>query len=153
MSTFLVALSLWLHTVATVVMFGHYIFMRLIYLPIFERQVQRNALQELLEQTSGRLRPFFGGSLLIFLVTGTYLMLINESYLGLGNFFGNSWSTLIVIKHALVIVFLVLAIYSERAFLVKINEPSALKQFRRTLNINMILGMVIVLLTSIAQAY
>jgi hypothetical protein len=46
-------------------------------------------LRDLLEQVFIRLRPYFGGALLIFLVTGTYPMVINQSYLGLGNFFGN----------------------------------------------------------------
>ncbi len=154
MPTFLVALSTWLHALATIVWIGYYVFTSLIYLPVFERQMQANALRDLLEQVSARLRPFFGGSLLIFLVTGTHLMLINEKYLGLGNFFGNPWSVLIVIKHVLVLAFLALAIFSERAFLGQISDqkPEALKQFRWALNINTVLGVAILLLTSIAQA-
>ena len=154
MSTFLVALSTWLHVLATIVMIGYFLFTSLIYLPVFERQMQATALRYLLEQVSARLRPFFGGSLLIFLVTGTHLTLINENYLGLGDFFGNPWSVLIVIKHVLVLAFLALAIFSERAFLGQISDqkPRALKQFRWALNINMLLGLVILLLTSIAQA-
>jgi uncharacterized membrane protein len=153
MSTYLVAFSNWLHVLATIVMIGYFLFTSLIYLPVFERQMQANALRDLLEQVSARLRPFFGGSLLIFLVTGTHLMLINQNYLGLGDFFGNSWSVLIVIKHVLVLVFLALAIFSERAFLGQISDqkPEALKQFRWALNINTFLGLVILLLTSIAQ--
>ncbi len=154
MSTILVAISTWLHTLATIVMIGYYIFSSLVFLPIFERQMQVNTLRELLEQASSRLRPFFGASLLIFLVTGTHLMLINESYLGLGNFFGNLWSIMIVVKHVLVLVFLALAFYSERAFLRQISDqkPEALVKFRWSLRINMVLGMVILLLTAIAHA-
>ena len=154
MSTSLVALSTWLHSLATIVMIGYFLFTSLIYLPVFERQMQANALRDLLEQVSARLRPFFGGSLLIFLVTGTHLMLINENYSGLGNFFANPWSVLIVIKHVLVLGFLALAIFSERAFLGQISDsrPKAMKQFRWALNINTILGVVILSLTSIAQA-
>ena len=154
MSTFLVAISTWLHLLATIVFIGYYLFTSLIYLPVIERFMQANALRDLLEQVSARLRPFFGGSLLIFLVTGTHLMLINENYQGLGNFFANPWSVLIVIKHVLVLAFLALAIFSERAFLGQISDqkPEALKQFRRALNINTILGVAILLLTSITQA-
>jgi hypothetical protein len=135
-------------------MIGYFLFTSLIYLPVFERQMQANALRDLLEQVSARLRPFFGGSLLIFLVTGTHLMLINENYLGLGNFFGNPWSILIVIKHVLVLTFLALAVYSERAFLGRVSDerPEALMQFRRAMNINTIQGLDILLLTCIAQA-
>jgi uncharacterized membrane protein len=154
MSTFLLALSTWLHVLATIVFIGYYLFTSLIYLPVLERQMHTDALCELLEHVSARLRPFFGGSLLIFLVTGTHLMLINGSYLGVGKFFGNPWSALIVIKHVLVLAFLVLAIIPERVFLGQISDqnPGALKKFRWSLNSNMILGVVILLLTSIAQA-
>ena len=154
MSTFLVALSIWLHALATIVFIGYYLFTSLIYLPVFERQMQANALRDLLEHISARLRPFFGGSLLIFLVTGTYLMLINKNYLGLGNFFANPWSILMVSKHVLVVAFLALAIFSERVFMVQISDqnPRALQGFRWTLNINVLLGLIILLMTSIAQA-
>jgi uncharacterized membrane protein len=154
MSTPLIALSTWLHALATIVMVGYFIFTSLIYLPVFERQMPTKDLRNLLEKSSARLRPYFGGSLLIFLVTGTHLMLINENYLGLGNFFANPWSILIVIKHVLVLPFLALAIVSERMFLAQVSDqnPQALKQYRRALNIDMALGVVILLLTAIAQA-
>jgi uncharacterized membrane protein len=154
MSTFLVALSIWLHALATIVFIGYYLFTGLIYLPVFERQMQANALRNLLEQVSVRLRPCFGGSLLIFLVTGTHLTLINDNYLGLGNFFANPWSILIVIKHVLVLAFVALAVFSERAFLGQISDqkPEALRQFRWAVNINVILGVLILLLTAVAQA-
>jgi uncharacterized membrane protein len=154
MTIFLVALSTWLHVLATIVMIGHYLFLSLIYLPVFERHMQADALRDMLEQVSARLRPYFGGSLLIFLVTGTYLMLINNNYQGLGHFFSNPWSALIVIKHGVVLAFLALAVISERAFLGRISDqdPTALNRFRLTLRINTFVGLFILLLTSIAQA-
>ena len=154
MSTLLIALSTWLHMLATIVMVGYFPFAGLIYLPVFQRRMPANALRELLEQVSTRFQPFFGGALLIFLVTGTHLMLMDQNYLGLGNFFGNPWSVLIVTKHVLVLAFLALAIFSERAFLKHFSDenPAALKKFRWALHANTVLGMVIILLTSIAQA-
>jgi uncharacterized membrane protein len=154
MSSLWISLSSWLHVLATIVMVGYYLFTGLIYLPVLEPQMQANALRRVLEQVSARLRPYFGGSLLIFLVTGVYLTLIDPHYPGLGNFFANSWSVLIVIKHVLVLAFLALAVFSERAFLGQISDrkPEALKQFHWALNINTVLGVVILLLTSIAQA-
>jgi uncharacterized membrane protein len=154
MTTFVIALSVWLHTLATVVFVGHYFFLSLVYLPIFEHHAQGKALRELLEEGSGRLRPYFGSSLLIFIITGMYLMMINEDYLGLGDFFGNAWSVLIVVKHVIVLAFLVLAIYSERAIMGKISDerPQALKQFRLALGVNTFLGILILLLTTAAQS-
>lgn len=153
MSTFLISLSTGLHVLATIVFVGYYVFTGLIYLPVLERQLQTHALRELLECVSARLRPFFGGSLLVFLITGTYLMVINKSYTGLGQFFSNPWSILMVIKHGLVFVFLALAIFSERAFLGQISDkkPAALKNFKLAVNGNIMLGIIIVLMTSIAQ--
>lgn len=153
MSTFPIALSTWLHVLATIVFVGYYFFTGLIYLPVLERQMQTNGLRELLECISARLRPFFGGSLLIFLVTGTYLMVINKDYLGPGKFFSNPWSILMVIKHVLVLAFVVLAMYAERAFMGQISnkKPQALKNFRMAVNMNTILGAIIVLLTSMVQ--
>jgi uncharacterized membrane protein len=154
MLNLLVAVSTWLHSLATIVMIGYFVFTGLIYLPLLERQMQPDGTRDLLEQASARLRPFFGGSLLVFLVTGTHLMLINEGYLGLGNFFGNPWSVLIVLKHLLVLPFLALAVFSERAFLAQVSNqnPEALKRFRWSLNFNTVLGVTILLLTSIAQS-
>jgi uncharacterized membrane protein len=154
MSTILIALSTGLHVLATIVFVGYYLFTGLIYLPVFERQMPTNALREVLECVSKRLRPYFGGSLLIFLVTGTYLMLINKNYLGLGYFFSNPWSILIVIKHVLVLAFLVLAILSERAFMGEISDkkPEAYKNFKLAINLDTVLGVIIVLMTSMAQA-
>ncbi len=154
MSTILVPLSTGLHVLATIVFVGYYFFTGLIYVPILEHCMQPDALREVLEQASARLRPFFGGSLLAFLATGTYLMVINQNYQGLGNFFANPWSVLIVIKHVLVLAFIVIAFYSERAFLGRISsrEPGALKRFHWALNLNTVLGVVIILMTSAAQA-
>ena len=154
MAPLLVALSTGLHVLATVVFVGYYLFTGLIYLPVLERSLNADALRELLELVSARLRPFFGGSLLTFLVTGTHLMLINQNYQGLGNFFANPWSVLIVIKHAVVLAFLAIAVLSERAFMGQISDrkPEALKQFRWATNANTVLGVVIVLMTSAAQA-
>jgi uncharacterized membrane protein len=153
MDTILIALSTWLHALATVVMVGHYLFLSLAYLPVLEKQVQGAALRSLLESVSNRLRPLFGGSLLAFIVTGTYLMLVNDNYLGLGNFFGNAWSIWIIAKHVVVLAFIILAVAAERILLGQIGgaNPGALAQFRRAMGINLLLGMLILLMTTIAQ--
>ncbi len=58
------------------------------------------------------------------------------------------------IVFGLVLAFLALAIYSERAYLGKISDqkPAALKLFRRCVLVDALLGVLILLLTSIAQA-
>jgi hypothetical protein len=58
MSTFLVALSTWLHVLATIVMIGHYLFLSLIYLPVFERQMQANPCVASLSRSLPASSPF-----------------------------------------------------------------------------------------------
>ncbi len=153
MSTFWLGLSTWLHTLATVIMIGHYVLLSLVYLPAFESQIQGVALGKLFEAISARMRPFFGGSLLIFIVTGVYLMFVNENYLGFGDF-GNLWGILIVVKHVLAIAFIAFGIYSERAFVERLGEakPEALNRLRLALGTMAALGVAVLLLTAIAQA-
>jgi uncharacterized membrane protein len=153
MTNILIILSNWLHVLATIVMVGYYLFTGLIYLPILERQMSANALCGLLEQVSARLRPYFGGSLFVFLVGGTQLMLVNPSYPGFGNLFANPWTVLIVVKHVLVIAFLALAIYAERAWMARISDqnPAALQHFHLAINANIVMGIAIILLTTFAQ--
>ncbi len=154
MSNLLVALSTWLHTLATLVMVGYFLFAGLIYLPVFKRELPASDLGHLLKCVSAQLRPFFGGALLTFIVTGTHLMLVNPQYQGLGNFFANPWSVLIIIKHVLVLPFLALAIFSERVYVGQISDqrPAALQQFHLSLNINLALSALILFLTALAQA-
>ena len=154
MSTILIALSTWLHTLATIVMVGYYLFAGLVFLPVLERKTHGTDLRDFLKGVSSQIRPYFGGALLVFIVTGTYLMLINENYLGLGHFFGNPWSALIVVKHVIVVAFVFLGIRAERIYAVKISDdkPEILQQYRLSLYGNLALGMLILLLTTIAQA-
>jgi len=154
MSTILIALSTWLHTLATIVMVGYYLFTSLVFLPVIERKTHGTDLRDLLKGVSSQLRLYFGGALLIFIVTGTHLMLINENYLGLGHFLGNLWSALIVVKHAIVVAFVALGIRAERIYVGKISDdkPEILLQYRLSLYGNLALGMLILFLTTIAQA-
>lgn len=52
MATILVAFSVWLHALATIIMIGYYVFASLIYLPVFESQMRADALRDLLERVS-----------------------------------------------------------------------------------------------------
>jgi uncharacterized membrane protein len=154
MSTVLVPLSTWLHSLATIVMVGYFFFARLVYLPELERQLSPKALRELLERVSVRLKPFFGGALLVFMIGGFHLMLVNQSYLGFGHFTGNLWSVLITVKHVLVVGFLAVAMVSERRYLGEsTRQPvEALRAFKSALSLDILLGVLILLLTAIAQA-
>jgi len=101
MSQFLIALSVWLHALGTVILIGHYLLLALIYLPALHK-TQTNISGPILSEISKRSRPWMYASLLIFIVTGTYLMLIDPGYLGFMDF-GNLWGILMLVKHILVL--------------------------------------------------
>jgi uncharacterized membrane protein len=153
MSTLLVILSTWLHMLATVLMFGYYVLLVLVFLPVLKNKAHGAELRDLLKDISKRLQPYFGGALLIFLVTGTYLMMINPNYLGLGHFFDNPWSVVIVVKHVLVLVFLAIGITADRMYVDKISDdqPQVLKRYEASLYLDLALGLLILLLTAAAQ--
>ena len=92
MAQILIALSVWLHALGTVVLIGHYLLLSVIYLPVLARYNST-----ILSEISKRSRPWMYTSLLIFMMTGIYLMLVDPNYLGVGNF-GNLWGVLMLVK-------------------------------------------------------
>src|SRR5512147_358051 len=96
MSQILIALSTWLHALATIVLIGHYLLLSVIYLPVLAKN-NGPALSEI----SKRSRSWLYIALLVFAVTGTYLMLIDSGYLGFMNF-SNFWGMMMFTKHILV---------------------------------------------------
>ncbi len=101
MSQFLYAVSTWLHALATIVLIGHYLLLSVLYLPAFGKQTSEVA-GPLLSDVSKRSRVWMYASLVIFMITGLYLMLVDPNYLGVGNF-SNPWAVAMLIKHILIV--------------------------------------------------
>jgi len=151
MSQILVALSVWLHALATVVLIGHYLLLSLIYLPVLAKD-HGTALSEI----SKRSRPWLYMSLLIFAATGTYLMVIDPGYLGFMNF-GNFWGIVMVVKHLLVFVMIVLGFWFNAILrvgpMLSSNNSAELgiNRFRLYSNLMSVSGILRLLLTALAQ--
>lgn len=151
MSQFLIALSVWLHALATVVLIGHYLLLSFIYLPVLEKDGGM-----FLSEISKRSRSWLYASLLVFVVTGTYLMLIDSGYLGFMNF-GNFWGIVMLLKHILVFGMIGLGFWYN-AFLrvgpMMASNNSAelgIRRFRMYSNLMAISGVLVLLLTALAQ--
>ena len=151
MSQILIALSVWLHALGTVILIGHYLLLSVIYLPVLTRYNPT-----ILSEISKRSRPWLYISLLIFMVTGIYLMLVDPNYLGVGNF-GNVWGVMMLIKHILVVGMIGLgfwfnAILRVGPMLSSHNSgEQAYGRFKRYVNIMAICGVLVLLLTALAQ--
>jgi uncharacterized membrane protein len=151
MSQILIALSLWLHAVATVVLIGHYLLLSLIYLPVLAKG-NGAALSEI----SKRSRSWLYASLLIFALTGTYLMVIDSGYLGFMDF-GNFWGIVMLTKHVLIFGMLMLGFWFNAILrvgpLMGSNNSAELgiSRFRLYSNLMTVSGLLVLLLTALAQ--
>jgi uncharacterized membrane protein len=151
MSQILIALSVWLHALGTVVLIGHYLLLSLLYLPVLARYNPT-----ILSEISKRSRPWLYISLLIFMVTGIYLMLIDPNYLGVGNF-GNVWGVMMLMKHLLVVGMIGLGFWFNAILrvgpMMGSNNSAELgtRRFRLYSNLMAISGILVLLLTALAQ--
>ncbi|HEX9388415.1 MAG TPA: hypothetical protein VF918_18970 [Anaerolineales bacterium] len=151
MSQILIALSVWLHALGTVVLIGHYLLLSGIYLPVLTRY--NGAI---LSEISKRSRPWMYGSLLIFIVTGILLMFADPNYLGVGNF-SNVWGVLMLIKHLLVIGMIGLGFWFNAILRVgplmssNTGAAQAIARFRNYVNAMAVCGVLVLLLTALAQ--
>jgi uncharacterized membrane protein len=155
MSEILIALSTWLHAIATVVFIGYFVLPALIYLPAM------NGMPEIevgvvLGAFSKRSRLWMYAALLIFMVTGIHLTLVDPNYVGVGDF-GNLWSLLMLVKHLLVLGMIAAGFWFNAILRVgpllvsKTGSAQAMERFRIYNNGMAITGVLILLLTSLSQ--
>jgi len=150
MTSILTALSNWLHALATVVFIGHFVLLAAIYLPALADNPAA------LSKISKRSRPWLYASLLIFIVTGTYLMLMDTGYLGFMNL-GNLWGILMLVKHILVIGMIAMGFWFNAILRVgplmisNSGATQALARFRWYVNAMAISGVLVLLLTALVQ--
>ena len=156
MSQILIAMSVWLHALATVILIGHYLLLTLIYLPVLSKKESVNTTGAILSEMSKRSRVWLYASLLIFIITGTYLMLIDSGYLGFMNF-GNLWGILMLVKHILVLGMLAMGFWFNAILRVgplmssNTGAMQAIARFRWYSNAMAISGVLVLLLTALAQ--
>jgi uncharacterized membrane protein len=150
-------LAVWLHTLALVIAWGYYGILGRVILPALERSLDGSAQAKALMAVERRAIPLVLLSVVMFTATGTYLLIINVHYAGVGNFFATTWTALMLVKHAFVIGFVALAVIvdllvrrvggarSEDA------RASALGRLALSAEAATGIGAVIVLLTAAAQ--
>ena len=149
MSQLLISLSTLFHAIATVVFIGHFVLLAGIYLPVLSKNGA--ALSEI----SKRSRPWMYASLLVFAITGIHLMLIDSGYLGFMDF-GNFWGIVMLVKHILVIAMIAMgfwfnAIMRVGPMMSSNNPEQAIVRFREYVNAMAVCGVLVLLLTALAQ--
>ena len=151
-------LAIWLHTVALVIAWGYYGILGRIALPALERSLDRQAIPAALLAMERRAVPLVVVSAVLFTLTGTYLLVIDPQYAGLGNVSASSWTLLMLVKHVLVIGFVALAVAVDLLVrrIGRTSDPGRRQRDLRWLRLGAEgatgLGALIVLLTAVAQA-
>jgi uncharacterized membrane protein len=150
-------LATWFHTLAFVIAWGYYGILGRIMLPALERSLDGPVRARTLAEIERRALPLVLLSMALFVVTGTYLLFIDPNYVGLGNFFVNTWTTLMLVKHLVVVVLIALGVAIDvlirraGAATDEATRASALRLTRLSAEGATGLGALIVLLTAAAQ--
>jgi uncharacterized membrane protein len=153
------AVAAWLHSLATVILLGYYALLALVVVPVLRRAVDAPTLGRVIPAVERRALPLILASIGVFLVTGMYMLFTDDRFLGVGHFFGGAWSTLIVIKHVVVVVLIGISVYIDLLVVPDIATPvdevaqtAAVRRLARSASVIATRGAVVLLLTAAAQA-
>lgn len=155
MTQTLIALAFWLHSIAMTIFIGHYLLLAIISLPAM-RKSPLEVTGPILSEMSRKSRRWMYISLVLFTLTGIYLMFVDPNYLGVGDF-GNFWSVMMLLKHILIVVmigagFWFNAIWRVGPMLSSRNSAElAYGRFKLYVNLMAISGVLVLLLTALAQ--
>jgi uncharacterized membrane protein len=150
MSQILISLSVWMHALATVVFIGHFILLGLLYLPALTNDGAA------LSAISKRSRSWMYASLIVFAVTGVYLTFVDPNYKGIGNF-NNIWAVMMLVKHILILAMIALGFWYNAILRVgpmmisNNNAALGVARFRTYVNSMAVCGVLVLLLTALAQ--
>jgi uncharacterized membrane protein len=156
MSHILLAFSIWLHSLATVVFIGYFVLLSVIFLPALTRRGMDAAAGAALSEISTRSRNWMYAALVVFALTGVHLMAYDPNYLGIGNF-GNAWGLLMLLKHLVIVGMVAMGFWFNAILRVGpamswSNSPDkALSRYRGYSNAMAAAGVLVLLITAAAQ--
>lgn len=162
MNAFLVLMSLvnWLHLAATVAWIGGMTTNLWVVLPSMRASLEPPVMGKLMNAVMRRFRVLTYVSIALLVITGGLMFRSNVAYAGFG--FANVWSAVSLIKHIIVVVLIILAIYAYEGLARKVTRlaakgPSAdlarlQKRQMAFAATGLVLGLVILLLTGTMSA-
>ena len=152
------ALALFLHALGLVIALGYYGILSRILIPSLEKTLHGPELANALAGIERRALPIVLLSIVLFTVSGTYLLFTDPSYTGLGHFFDNTWSALMLIKHGFIIAVIAAGVavdWFSRDLVFAADEVAlrgAVRRVRLSAEAATGLGAIAILLTALAQA-
>jgi uncharacterized membrane protein len=152
MTQLFISLSYSLHMLATVIFIGHFVLLAVIYLPVLSKGGNGLVLSEI----SKRSRPWLYTSLIVFMVTGIYLTVVDSNYRGVGNF-SNFWAIMMLVKHILIAAMIAMGFWFNAILRIgpmmssNNGAEQAVVRFRKYVNVMAVSGVLVLLLTALAQ--
>jgi len=165
----LLALSFFLHLVATVVWIGGLALLTVLVWPearaLLARSDQSGALLDFLERLRKRFNPLANLSLIVLIVTGLFQMDKNPHYDGLMQL-TNDWTRAILLKHIAVLGMMVIGAVMQWVIIPALERATLLvrrgkdapdlerlrRRERQLTALNLVLGMIVLLFTAIATS-
>lgn len=147
--------AIWFHALAMVVVIGYYAVLSRIVLPALSRTLDGAALARAVPAVERRALPLVGIAIVVFVVTGVYLLAIDGRYAGVASF-ATTWAVLILVKHVVVGVMVVLGIGIDRLAAAVGDVPDGgrgrtLELLALAMDTMTALGAIVLLLTAAAQ--
>jgi uncharacterized membrane protein len=148
----------WLHALGVVVVLGYYGILGRIVLPTLKRSLDSETMARTIFALERRALPVVVLGVLLFTVTGVVLLAGDERYAGPGNLFANTWTTLLTVKHVVIIAMLVLGVAIDR---LAAGIADTATDEARLRGVGMLelaadgmtgMGAIVLLLTAVAQA-
>ena len=166
-------LAYWLHMVATVVWIGGIVSLSILVIPAAFKSLDSQDYAQLLRSIQKRLDPLGWLCMAILVVTGLIQMSLNENYQGFLTF-DSPWAAAILLKHLLFLIMIGISSYVTWGVLPDLQRTSLRlahrtdagkdldvqaveitrlsKKERQLLRLNLVLGILILALTSVARA-
>jgi uncharacterized membrane protein len=160
-------LAYWLHMAATVVWLGGLTTMALLVFPAARKHLSTTQYADFLASVQERLQQIGWLSMAVLGATGMFQMSASPNYDGFLAI-ENSWSLAILLKHAMIGLMLVIAVYTTWGVMPRIKRAALLraagkvvdeettrklaKQEQSLLRINLLLSLIVLALTAWARA-
>ncbi len=170
MSLFILSLSNFLHLTATIIWIGGIMMILLVILPGAKESLESAPMtKRIMKEITKRFTPMANISILVIILTGLVIAFYEKNFTGFLEF-NNLWSSVMFLKHILVVVMVIIHFY--RGLLLnpriagissKINEPMVasplssrvqrLQKFSLDLvKVNLVLGMIVLMMTGISSS-